>query len=342
MTETINPHASYVRHIHPEGGRFALWKINLLLRLTIKYGYRYGFDVAAYRQRMDKLDPKLSKSDPTTRRTPVNCAGVPADWLEVPESRSEQVILYLHGGAWFLNFPTLHHTMVARLCRMTAARALMVDYRLTPEHPFPAGIDDCWTSWRWLLAQGVAPQNIVIAGDSAGGNLALALLHRIKAAGDPMPGCAVLMSPLVDFSLSSPSLLTNEKSDSMFTAARCIGLRHLYLKAEEMLQPDASPLFADFHGLPPLLFQASASEVLRDESLRAAAKADASGVTVEVELWAGMPHVFQALAMLPQAQAALLHMADFIRRRCGWSAHLPATTAAPAEPRLLVDHASSR
>ena len=322
MPEAIDPQASYVRHIAPDGGRlarWALWKINLMLRLTVKHTYRYGFDVPAYRKSMDKLDPKLSKSDPATRRSTVDCNGVPADWVEVPESRGDKVILYLHGGAWCLSFPTLHHNMVARLCRLTGARSLLVDYRLAPEHPFPAAIDDCWTSWRWLLAQGVAAKDIVIVGDSAGGNLTMALLHRIKAEGDPMPACAVLMSPLLDFTLSSPSLLTNEKSDPMFTAARCIGLRHLYIDAEQMLHPYASPLFADFDGLPPLLFQSSESEVLRDESLRAAAKAHASGVKVEVELWAGMPHVFQAFPALPQAQAALQNMADFIRRQSGWT-----------------------
>ena len=202
---------------------------------------------------------------------------------------------------------------------MIGAKALLPEYRLAPEHRFPAGIDDCWTTWRWLLAQGVAAKDIVIAGDSAGGNFTLALLHRIKAAGDAMPSCAVLISPFTDFTLSSPSLLTNEKGDPMFTSARCIGLRHIYVSAEQMLHPDASPLFADFNGLPPLLFQSSASEVLRDDTLRAAAKAHASDVRVEVELWAGMPHVFQSMSALPQSQAGLRHIADFVRRQSGWS-----------------------
>ena len=227
-------------------------------------------------------------------------------------------LLVASGEPGLLSYPNLHHNLVARLCRMVGSRSLLVNYRLAPEHPFPAAIDDCWTSWRWLLAQGVAANDIVIAGDSAGGNLALALLHRIKAAGDPMPACAVLLSPLVDFTLSSPSLLTNEKRDPMFTSARCIGLRHLYISAEQMLHPDASPLFADFHGLPPPLFQSSESEVLRDESLRAGAKAHASGVKVEVELWGGMPHVFQAFPALPQSLAGIQSMADFIRRQSGW------------------------
>ncbi len=318
MSTAINPQASYVRHISTSGGRFSQWKLNLILRLAVKRTYRYGFDVADYRQRQAKLDPKLSPIDPCTRRSRVNCDGVSADWVEVPESRSDKVVLYIHGGAWFSSYPNLHHNLVARLCRQIGAKALVVDYRLAPEHRFPAGIDDCWTTWRWLLAQGVAAKDIVIAGDSAGGNLSLALLHRIKAAGDDMPACAVLLSPMVDFTLSSPSLVTNEKRDSMFTGARMIGLRHLYIDAEQMLHPDASPLFANFHGLPPLLFQSSESEVLRDDSLRAAAKAHASGVKVEVELWAGMPHVFQSMVMLPQSQAALLNMADFIRRHSSW------------------------
>ena len=315
VPEAIDAQAPYVRHIAPEGGRFALWKLDLVLRLAIKRTYKYGFDVQAYRRKQVELDRRLSKADPATRRTAVDCDGVPADWIDVPESRSEKVILYIHGGAWCLSFPSLHHNMVARLCRMAGARALLMEYRLAPEHRFPAAIDDCWTTWRWLLAQGVAARNIVIAGDSAGGNLALALLHRIKAKGDPMPACAVLMSPLVDFTLGSPSMLTNEKRDPMFTSARMIGLRHLYVSPEQMLHPEASPLFADFTGLPPLLFQSSESEVLRDESLRAAARAHASGVKVDVELWAGMPHVFQIFPALPQSQSGLRNIADFIRRQ---------------------------
>lgn len=341
MPEVINAQASYVRHVSPRGGRFALWKLNLMLRLAVKHSYRYGFDVVAYRKSQAELDPKLSQSDPATRRWAVDCDGVPADWVMVPESRSDKVILYIHGGGWFCSYPNLHHNMVARLCRMTGAKSLLVDYRLAPEHPYPAAIDDCWTSWRWLLAQGVAAKDIVITGDSAGGNLALALLHRIKAAGDAMPACAMLLSPFVDFTLSSPSLLTNEKSDPMFTSARCIGLRHLYVSAEQIMHPDVSPLFADFHGLPPLLFQASASEVLRDESLRAAAKAYASGVKVEVELWAGMPHVFQAFPMLPQAQTALQNMGDFVRRHSGWSEGLCAEKAVIPERGLSLSHATT-
>lgn len=319
MAQATNPRASYVRHLDPEGGRFARWKLNLLLRLAVKNSYHYGFDVAAYRRKQVDLDPKLSSPDPAMRRLVTDCDGVPADWVEVPETRSDKVILYIHGGAWFVSFPTLHHNMVSRLCRMTATRSLVIDYRLAPEHRFPAGIDDCWTSWRWLLAQGISARNIVIAGDSAGGNLTLALLHRIKAAGDPMPACAALLSPLVDLTLGSPSLLTNEKTDPMFTHARMIGLRHLYVDPEQMLHPEASPLFADFSGLPPLFFQSSASEVLRDDSLRAAARAHASGVKVEVELWAGMPHVFQAFSRLPQSGAALRNMAEFIGRESGWN-----------------------
>ena len=319
MSDALNPNAPYVRHISSSEGRFTRWTLDLILRLRVKRKYRYGFDVVAYRQRQARLEPKLSSVDPSSRRTPCNCDGVPADWVEVPESRNDKVVLYLHGGAWVCSYPNLHHNLVARLCRQIGAKALMVDYRLAPEHRFPAAIDDCWSAWRWLLAQGVAAKDIVIAGDSAGGNLSLALLHRIKAAGDDMPACAVLISPVVDFTLSSPSMVTNEKRDSMFTGARMIGLRHLYIDAAQMLHPDASPLFADYRGLPPLLFQSSESEMLRDDSLRAAAKANASGVKIEVELWAGMPHVFQSMQMLPQSRAAIENMADFIRRHSGWN-----------------------
>ena len=133
-----------------------------------------------------------------------------------------------------------------------------------------------------------------------------------------MPACAVMLSPFVDFTLSSPSMATNEKCDPMFSAAAMVGLRHHYLAPEQMLLPDASPLFGDFNGLPPLFFQSSESEMLRDDSLRAAARAHAAGVTVEVELWDNVPHVFQGFQALTHGKAALEHIADFIARHTRW------------------------
>ena len=195
----------------------------------------------------------------------------------------------------------------------------MLDYRLAPEHRWPAAIDDCHAAYRWLLASGIQAQNIVVAGDSAGGNLSLALLHRIKAAGEPMPACAVLLSPFVDFTLSSPSLCTNELRDPIFTARGIVAVRSYYAEPEQFLEPSLSPLFGDYQSFPPLMFQASDSEMLHDESLRAAARAHAAGVEVRVELWQGqLPHVFQVFHKLPQTQAAVARILTFIRQHTRW------------------------
>jgi acetyl esterase/lipase len=248
----------------------------------------------------------------------VDCGGVSAEWIDVPETLPKRALLYLHGGAFAFRFPKIHAAMVARWCRRLGARALMVDYRLAPEHPHPAAADDCLDAYRWLLAHGYAAREIVIAGDSAGANLALATLHRLKAAGEPQPACAVLLAPVVDFTLSGKSLVTNAARDAMLSLADLVAFRELYSPPERYLDPSVSPLFGDFTGLPPLLFQAGSHEMAVDESMRAAAKAHASGVQVEVEIWDRMPHVFQAIASLPQAAQAAEHVRRFVARHAGW------------------------
>jgi len=276
-------------------------------------------DVAALRAQQAGLDARFARIDPTARRTAVDCGGVTAEWIEVPETRPDRVLLYFHGGAFVFRFPSTHAGIVTRWCRPLGARTLMVDYRLAPEHPYPAAIEDCHAAYRWLLAQGYEPGQIVLGGDSAGGNLALAALHRIKAAGEPMPACAVLLSPVVDFTLSGRSIITNERRDPLFALPGLLALRALYAQPEQFLDPSVSPLFGDFAGFPPLLFQVGGIEVLVDDSTRAAARAHAAGVAVELEIWEGMAHVFHAFATLPQADAAGERIVRFVRERAGWT-----------------------
>jgi monoterpene epsilon-lactone hydrolase len=323
---------SYVRLVRHAGSRWRLWWMDKLLRVAVKRAFRYDAEIPFLRDRQDRLDLKLTKVDPEMQAQPVDCNGAAAEWLTLPESRGDKVIFYIHGGAWMFKFPRLHHAMVASWCRRIRARALMVDYRLAPEFRFPAGIDDVWAAWQWLMALGIPPRDVIIGGDSAGGNLTLALLHRIKAAGQPMPACAVMLSPFVDFTLSSPSMVTNEKRDPMFSTSAMVGLRHHYIAPEDMLSPDASPLFGDFSGLPPLFFQSSESEMLRDDSLRAAERAHAAGVGVEVELWANVPHVFQGLQVLSHGKAALENIAGFVARHTDWDRAPPPLPQQQPEP----------
>ena len=242
--------------------------------------------------------------------------------LYAPSADKLPVLLYFHGGGFTIGDLETHDGHCRRLASLAGVRVLAVDYRLAPEHPFPAGHDDALAATKWAFDHaddlGMDPKRIAVGGDSAGGNLTLALLHRIKAAGQPMPACAVMLSPFVDFTLSSPSLVTNQKRDPMFTPSAMVGLRHHYITPEDMLSPDASPLFGDFTGLPPLFFQSSESEMLRDDSLRAAERAHAAGVSVEVELWANVPHVFQGFQALSHGKAALERIADFIARHTNW------------------------
>ena len=205
------------------------------------------------------------------------------------------------------------------LCRRLQARALIPDYRLAPEHPYPAAPDDCHAAYRGLLAEGVDPRNIVLAGDSAGGNLVLVTLCRVRAAGEPLPACAVMLSPALDCTMQSPSMTTFDGQDPMIRRASLLVLRRHYVPSRfPFTNPDISPMFADFRGLPPLLFQVGSTELLRDEAMRAANKAHAANVDVELELWPGAAHVFQLAEFLPEARLAVEHIARFVRVRAGW------------------------
>jgi acetyl esterase/lipase len=276
-------------------------------------------DVVALRRRYEKLDARQFKVNPPVERTHVECGGVPGEWITAPETRAERVLLYLHGGSFAFRFPNAHAAFAARLCRRLHARALIPDYRLAPEHPFPAAPDDCHAAYRGLLAQGVDPANIVLAGDSAGGNLALVTLIRARAAGEPMPACAVLLSPGVDCTMGSPSMAACDGLDPVIRLPNLLVLRQHYVPSPHLYtSPEVSPLFGDFEGFPPLFFQAGSAEVLRDEATRAAEKADAAGVDVELELWPGALHAFQLAEFLPEAAVAVNHIVRFVRMRAGW------------------------
>ena len=309
----------YAKRLSLPHGRLKRWWVHRILRSTIKRLPVIDPDIPAMRARQSGYDARYARLDPEVRRTPVDCGGVAAEWLDAPESLPDRVLLYFHGGAFIFRFPAIHAAMVSGWSRPLAARALMVDYRLAPEHAHPAAPDDCYTAYHWLLAQGYAPRDIVFGGDSAGANLALATLHRVKAAGDPMPACAILLSPVVDFTLSGRSFTVNEHRDPMFSLAAVMAMRELYAPPERFLDPSVSPLFGDFTGFPPLLFQVGSLEILLDDSTRAAARAYASGVAVDLEIWDGMAHVFQALPVLPQAAAASGHIVRFVERHAHWN-----------------------
>lgn len=293
--------------------------LNALLRLTMRSRITVDSDFAALRLEYEKIDARYFPVARDVVRTPVDCGGVPAEWITVPESRPERVILYLHGGSFAFRFPNAHAALASRLCRRLGARALIPDYRLAPEDPFPAATDDCHGVYRGMLAQGIDPASVAFVGDSAGGNLALVTIHRAKVAGEPLPGCAVLLSPALDCTLTSPSMAHYDGRDPMLQLSSLLVLRRCYVASpHQYTDPEVSPLFADFRGFPPLFLQAGSSEMLRDEAIRAAESAHEAGVDVELELWPEVPHAFQIAEFLPEAGLAIDHIARFVRMRIGW------------------------
>jgi len=293
--------------------------LNALLRVTMRRRLAHDADVVALRRQYEKLDARQFRLGPPVVRAPVDCGAVPAEWVTVPETRPERIVLYLHGGSFAFRFPNAHATLAARLCRRLGARALIPDYRLAPEHPFPAAPDDCEATYRWLLHEGLAASDIVVAGDSAGANLALVTLQRARAAGLPLPACAVLLSPALDCTMSSPSMAAYDGRDPMLQLANLLVLRQYYvLSPHDYVNPEVSPLFADFRGFPPLFLQVGTEELLRDEAIRAAEKAHHAGVDVELELWPGAAHVFQIADFLPESTHAINNIARFVRLRTGW------------------------
>ncbi|GAB4375429.1 MAG: alpha/beta hydrolase [Elainellaceae cyanobacterium] len=245
---------------------------------------------------------------------PVSAAGVPAEWVTAPNSAESRVMLYLHGGGYVVCSPDTHRNLVARLARAAGVRALSLDYRLAPEHPFPSAVHDAIAAYRWLIATGVSPEQVVLAGDSAGGGLVLATLVALRDAGDQLPAAAVCLSPWVDLEARGESMITNAEADPFVNKKFIQFLAQQYAGTHSLRHPLAAPLYADLHGLPPLLIQVGAAETLLDDAVRIAKRAKHSGVDVTLEIWQDMIHVWQLSApILPEAQQAIDQVGEFVR-----------------------------
>ncbi|MDF1723485.1 MAG: alpha/beta hydrolase [Alcanivorax sp.] len=307
------------RVFEPDKGHWKYSLLNLFLRVFVKW--RLGREVNAQfvRDLIGKQEHQAPKQLPGIDRINVDEDGVSGEWVVPDDYHQNRVVLFLHGGAFIATSPNVYATMLAPWCQALGARAFMVDYRLAPEHPFPAASNDCFAAYHWLLKQGFHPKDIVIAGDSAGGNLVLSTLLRLKAEQTPLPGCAVLLSPFLDFTLSSRSGLTNARKDPFFTLAFAIGVRKHYAPGELHSDPRVSPLLGNFEGLPPMLFQVGSTEMLLDDSVRAAQKAKEAGVPVKLEIWEKLPHVFQSMDGLPQTKAAADRTCQFITQYTDWN-----------------------
>jgi len=236
------------------------------------------------------------------------------EWLLREAEDAARTILYLHGGGYYFCSPKSHRTITFGLAPRAQADVFSLDYRLAPEHPFPAALDDACAAYRQLIAAGRRAGSIVIAGDSAGGGLALATLVALRDAGDPLPAGAVLYSPWTDLAGSGASMRENDGRDPMFCADVFARVAPLYLGTQSTTHPLASPLYADLHGLPPLFMLAGSTEVLLDDTRALAERAREAGVQVECEIGEGLPHIWPIYApFLPEARRALDDSARFVR-----------------------------
>ncbi len=273
-----------------------------------------GMTVAERRAATDSV---ASAPPAGTAVDPVDAGGVPAEWVAAAGAGTERVLLYLHGGAYQIGSPATLRQMIALLSKAAQARVLSIDYRLAPEHPFPAAVEDAMTAYRWLIAAGTDPAAIAIAGDSAGGGLTLGTLVALRDAGDAMPAAAAVMSPWTDLALTGESLRSRKAVDVLLKPEAMPETANLYLAGADPRHPYASPLYADLHGLPPILIHVGDAEIILDDSTRFAARAREAGVDVTLEVWDEMPHVWHAFAgLLPEADRAIAGIGAWLRERC--------------------------
>jgi epsilon-lactone hydrolase len=250
------------------------------------------------------------------RVTEVDAGGVPAHWLTAPGADTGRVLLFLHGGGFELGSLRSDGELAARLGRASGMRVLFPEYRLAPEHPFPAAIDDVRAAWRWLRTdQGLSARSIAVAGDSAGGGLAVALLVATRDAGEALPAAATLMSPTVDLTSSGASMTERVDQDPFSTPALLRQLASDYLAGADPKTPLASPLFASLSGLPPLLVLVGTADLLLSDSERLAAAATEAGVDVTLEIGEGLPHVYPIMFGTPEAAEATEQIGKFLRAR---------------------------
>jgi len=253
--------------------------------------------------------------EPDVQIERVTVAGMTAEWITAAAVDPSHVILYLHGGGYVVGSLNTHRDLAARLGRAAGARVLAIEYRLAPEHPHPAAVDDAVAAYRWLRAHGVAPAHLAIAGDSAGGGLTVATLVALRDGKDPLPACAVCLSPWVDLEGTGESMTKLAKLDPMVQKDGLLQLAGAYLAGKDARTPLAAPLYANLSGLPPMLIQVGTWETLLDDASRLAERARKAGVEVTYDPWEGMIHVWQLFApMLDEGKQAIEKIGAFVQK----------------------------
>ena len=273
------------------------------------------YDVAQARARFEKTAVFLGGA-PDAKCEKVDAGGVPAEWVMAPGCDTGRAVLYLHGGGYAIGSLNTHRRLAYDISAASAAKVLLIDYRLAPEHPFPAAVDDAAAAWRWLLQQGFAANRLAIAGDSAGGGLTIAALVNQRDQKLGLPACAVAISPWVDLEGLGNSITTRSAQDPMVQKDGLLWMAKMYLNGKDARTPLAAPLHADLKGLPPTLVQVGTAETLFDDATRIAEKLHAAGGEVKLAIWPNMLHVFPLFApILSEGRDGCIEIGNFIRAK---------------------------
>ncbi|MFI5364586.1 MAG: alpha/beta hydrolase [Candidatus Binatia bacterium] len=290
-------------------------ELSMIINMMKSFAPKTEPTIAEMRAGMESM-ALMAQIPADVKREPVDAGGVPAEWVTAPGVDARRVILYLHGGGYTIGSINTHRELAARLSRAAAARVLLIGYRLAPEHPHPAAVEDATAAYRWLLAQGVQASRLIVAGDSAGGGLTVATLVALRDAGAPLPAAGVCLSPWIDLEGTGESMTTKAAADPMVQRDGLLKMAAAYLAGQDPRTPLAAPLYANLSGLPPLLIQVGTAETLLDDATRLAERARKAGVDVTLDTWDDMIHVFQAFGtFLPEARQAIDRIGEFVKQR---------------------------
>jgi monoterpene epsilon-lactone hydrolase len=287
---------------------------NTLLRKLLRFMFRKELPIPESRARAVKMTKLVGKIPLHVRVDALKIGDAYTEWIVPPNADEQHVILYFHGGGYVSGSVAIHKLLCTSLAQATGVRILLPEYRLAPENPFPAALDDAVTAYHWLLAQGFEPTNIIIAGDSAGGGLALATSLSLRDVGKVLPAAVVCISPWTDLKLTGNTYLTKAKADPILITKALRYWALNYTDEDNLFNPLVSPVYADFHDFPPLLIQVGSEEILLDDAVAVAKKAKSAGVDVTLKIWPGMWHVWHATGTwLPESREALEEIGQFVR-----------------------------
>ncbi len=293
-------------------------RARLIRSLTSRYIRKIDLahaDVGKMRKRLDQLG-RLTRAARNVSIEEGKLYELKVEWYRPENARSGKVLLYLHGGAFILGSCDSHRKLVTQIARAGRIDAVLPEYRLAPEHPYPAGLQDCVGVYRALLEYGYNPDNIIVAGDSAGGGLTMSLLLELRHTGLPLPGAAVLLSPFLDLTASGESVTTRAAQDPWFRPEDVHVVIKYYCPDKDLKDPLISPVFANVAGLPPTLVQVGNDEILLSDSTRIAEKLEGAGVDVDLQVFPEMWHVFQLfVGKMPESRGAVDKIGEFIRTR---------------------------